>query len=105
MIGLSVRIIAIKTLKKRFSFQLNTQDQIIQTGIYKYIRHPSYIGTLTMILGLCFVHLICAVMYISLLFFLARAINEEQILRYNPQYKEYMQKTGMFLPKLKKQKG
>jgi protein-S-isoprenylcysteine O-methyltransferase Ste14 len=103
-IGLLIRIIAMRTLKRCFSLQLNSQLNIITTGIYKYIRHPSYIGTLLIILGLSIIYIPLAVIYLAFIFFLSRAINEEQILSSNIDYIEYQKKTGMFIPKFNKKK-
>ena len=42
--GLSIRWVSIHTLKKYFTANLTIQEdhKLITTGIYKYIRHPSY---------------------------------------------------------------
>jgi protein-S-isoprenylcysteine O-methyltransferase Ste14 len=74
----------------------------IQTGAYKFIRHPMY--TSIMILGLMLVlsnpQFLNTIIYIILLYILdAKATYEERfLLKLHPTYKEYTQKTSKFLP-------
>lgn len=101
IIGFIIRFYAIRCLKKKFSFELNMQIEIVKTGAYKYVRHPSYVGSIMIIAGLSLLYMPLAITYLAIAFFLARAINEEQILSINPEYKEYQKKTGMFLPRIR----
>jgi len=52
--GMIIRFIAIKTLGKLFTVDLsiNENHELIVNGIYKYIRHPAYTGSLLSFLGL-----------------------------------------------------
>jgi protein-S-isoprenylcysteine O-methyltransferase Ste14 len=52
--GLAVRIYSILTLKQFFTYSVTTvEDQkIIETGLYKLIRHPGYLGQLMIFLGI-----------------------------------------------------
>jgi protein-S-isoprenylcysteine O-methyltransferase Ste14 len=54
ILGLIIRWIAILTLRKYFTVDVAVQSgqKIIQKGVYKYIRHPSYTGSLLSFLGL-----------------------------------------------------
>lgn len=99
-VGIAVRIISIRTLKSNFSFELRKRNKIVKNGIYKYIRHPSYTGSLIAIFGACLIHSMLGIMIISLAFFLARIANEEQLLSLNEDYVEYKKKTGMLLPRI-----
>ena len=103
-VGLFMRLIAIKSLKGNFSLQIKQPEKIITTGIYRLMRHPSYFGSLMIILGLGLINEIMAIMAISFFFFLARIVNEEQILDCS-EYREYKKRTGIFWPKLKRKKG
>lgn len=51
--GMILRFIAIKTLGKYFSVDLSIHDnhELIRKGLYRYIRHPSYTGSLLSFLG------------------------------------------------------
>jgi len=102
VLGIIIRLIAIRQLKRSFSFQLRMPARIMKKGIYKYVRHPSYIGSILIIAGLSLLYLPLAVTYLAFAFFLSRAINEEQILKQDGSYLNYIKKTGMFLPKLRR---
>lgn len=54
MIGIVFRWMAIQTLGKFFTLQVLIKDdhQLVRTGFYKYLRHPSYAGALLAHLGL-----------------------------------------------------
>src|SRR5215471_16918896 len=52
--GITIRWVAIHTLGKYFTgtVVIKTDHRLIQTGIYKYVRHPAYTGALLAHLGL-----------------------------------------------------
>jgi protein-S-isoprenylcysteine O-methyltransferase Ste14 len=52
--GLIIRISSILTLKQYFTYSVaRVEDQvIIETGLYKTIRHPGYLGQLIIFLGI-----------------------------------------------------
>jgi len=52
--GITIRWVAVYTLGKYFTgtVVIKTDHQLIQTGLYKYLRHPAYTGTLLAHLGL-----------------------------------------------------
>lgn len=54
MAGLAIRWIAILTLGKFFTVDINVakDHRIIDSGIYKFVRHPAYTGSLLSFLGL-----------------------------------------------------
>jgi protein-S-isoprenylcysteine O-methyltransferase Ste14 len=51
--GMILRFIAIKTLGKFFTVDLSIHDshKLISKGLYKYIRHPAYAGSLLSFFG------------------------------------------------------
>lgn len=51
--GLIIRIYAINTLKQHFTFQVTKIEnhKLIETGLYKMIRHPGYLGQLLIFIG------------------------------------------------------
>ena len=53
IIGMIIRFIAIITLGKFFTVNLDIQGnhRLINTGLYRYVRHPSYSGSLLSFLG------------------------------------------------------
>lgn len=79
-------------------------SQVIQTGPYRFIRHPIYTANLLQLLGL-FVATgslwLLLNFCILLSYYLPTAILEERKLRMRlPDYEDYFQNTGRFLPKL-----
>jgi len=74
---------------------------IVDTGVYRYIRHPIYVGDLALLVGLelalnswlvaAAVALIPAVLW--------KAIQEENVIRRSlPGYEDYCQRTNRFIP-------
>ena len=54
IVGLIIRINSILTLKQHFTYTVTEieKHEIIETGLYKYIRHPGYLGQLIIFLGI-----------------------------------------------------
>lgn len=105
VIGLVLRFICIKTLKKNFTLALGIPEEIVQSGVYKYIRHPSYLGSLIMILGWSLISPVLGIMQIAFSFFLARIFEEEKKLCIKKDYFEYRKNTGMLIPKIRRHNG
>jgi protein-S-isoprenylcysteine O-methyltransferase Ste14 len=106
VLGVVFRWYAIQILGKYFTFQISTQREqiVVQKGPYRFIRHPSYTGTLiTMFgLGLAFTNwssLVC-LLIAGLIGYSYRAHVEEAVLisELGDPYKEYMQRTKRFIP-------
>lgn len=80
----------------------NSQVELVETGLYKHMRHPIYSGVLMGAMGVALAHGHLAVLLIALamvVFFTYKARYEESLLRVTyPQYRAYMQRTGRFLP-------
>lgn len=53
-LGLTIRILSILTLKQYFTYSVAKVDdhKLIQTGLYKVIRHPGYLGQLIIFIGI-----------------------------------------------------
>lgn len=54
VIGFIIRIHSIRTLKQYFSYSVAKieNQKIIETGLYKFIRHPGYLGQIIIFLGI-----------------------------------------------------
>lgn len=54
LVGFIIRYVAIYTLKRFFTFDVHVEQnhQLIQSGLYHWIRHPAYLGTLLIIAGI-----------------------------------------------------
>jgi protein-S-isoprenylcysteine O-methyltransferase Ste14 len=104
--GLIVRWIAIVSLKHQFTVDVSiTKDhRIINTGIYRVVRHPAYAGSLLSFfgLGLCFAnYLTILIMFPPICSaFLYRIHVEERALRDNfgDEYANYCASTKRLIP-------
>jgi protein-S-isoprenylcysteine O-methyltransferase Ste14 len=54
LIGLIIRIQSILTLKQYFTYSVAKVEnhKLIDTGLYKYIRHPGYLGQVLIFIGI-----------------------------------------------------
>lgn len=52
--GMLFRLYCVRMLGKYFTVQITVKDdhKLIDTGVYKYLRHPSYTGSLLSFIGL-----------------------------------------------------
>ena len=106
LLGIALRWYAIRVLGRNFTpvVAVRSDQQIVQAGPYRYVRHPSYSGALLSVVGVGFaltnwlsllVLLICA-----LPGFLYRVHVEERALRetLGQPYADYMRHTRRFIP-------
>ena len=107
-IGLIIRWNAILKLKKSFTVHVSIAENqnIIQSGIYKHIRHPSYLGSLLSFCGLGIVFnnwLTFAIIFIPIfLSFIYRIQIEEKLLSqvFGTEYTQYCKKSWKLIPKV-----
>jgi protein-S-isoprenylcysteine O-methyltransferase Ste14 len=54
VIGLLIRIYSLRTLDQYFTYQVTKLEnhKIITSGLYKFIRHPGYLGQLIIFIGI-----------------------------------------------------
>lgn len=81
------------------------KEQLVTWGIYRYIRHPQYIGLLLMTLGqlIQWPSIIAAVLWPGLVVLYTRlSVKEEQTISkiYGKDYFAYSKTTGRFLPNI-----
>lgn len=52
--GVTIRGVAVATLKKQFTLNVSIveQHELVETGMYRVIRHPAYLGYLVSLLGI-----------------------------------------------------
>jgi protein-S-isoprenylcysteine O-methyltransferase Ste14 len=104
--GLVVRWVAILTLKSQFTVDvaITEHHRLVTQGIYRYLRHPSYSGSLLSFLGLG----LAFANYVSLLAifipicaaFLHRIKIEERVLtdNFGTEYRNYCSSTKRLIP-------
>lgn len=104
--GVVVRFTAIRTLGKFFTVNLaiDNEHRLIDKGFYKYIRHPSYTGSLISFLGLA-VYLnnwisLPVILTPIISVFIFRINIEEKLLMQQPglNYGEYINRTKRLIP-------
>ena len=108
VVGLIIRWIAIISLRYQFTVDVSISDNqnLIQEGLYRFIRHPAYAGSLISFfgLGLCFPnYLSFAIIFFPILFaFLYRIRIEEKALydRFGDRYAQYCKQTKKLIPKI-----
>jgi protein-S-isoprenylcysteine O-methyltransferase Ste14 len=108
VIGFIVRIHSILTLKQFFTYSISKVEnhKIIETGLYKFIRHPGYLGQLIIFIGMS----ISISNWLSILFmmipvtlgFLYRIKVEEKFMveQLGEDYLNYQERTNRIIPML-----
>ena len=106
VIGLLIRIHSILTLKQFFTYSVSKVEnhKIIETGMYKFIRHPGYLGQLIIFLGISF----SISNWFSILFmmlpvaigYLYRISIEERFMseQHGEDYRIYLARTKKIIP-------
>jgi protein-S-isoprenylcysteine O-methyltransferase Ste14 len=84
---------------------LERTTSLVTTGLYRYIRHPMYSSLLFLAWGVFFKHPdllngLFALLASVFLFATARVEEREDIRFFGPAYAEYIQRSGMFLPRI-----
>jgi protein-S-isoprenylcysteine O-methyltransferase Ste14 len=104
--GLIIRWIAILTLRKFFTTNVAIQSdhRIIKSGLYRFVRHPSYSGSILSFLGLGLVlcnwmSMIVLVVPITIAFLKRIRIEEEALYStFGEEYAIYCNSTRILLP-------
>jgi protein-S-isoprenylcysteine O-methyltransferase Ste14 len=104
--GVFFRLLAIRTLGRHFNLavEVDKEQTIVQTGPYKYIRHPSYTGAFFTLIGLGIaLNSWVAILLLFLMFWIMygyRIRIEEQALleHFQTEYERYQKRTWRILP-------
>ena len=80
-----------------------SEEGLIQTGLYAYVRHPLYIGTILFVLSIVFLFPLVSlgIFFISMLLYLPIGIHFEEkklIREYGQSYIDYRQKVKSLIP-------
>jgi protein-S-isoprenylcysteine O-methyltransferase Ste14 len=107
-IGLLIRIYALLTLRQFFTYSVAKVEnhQIITTGLYKYIRHPGYLGQLIIFIGIAasmsnWLSILLMMIPVTL-GYLYRIRVEEKFMteELGEDYKNYQEQTKRIIPLL-----
>ncbi len=104
--GFLVRVIAIRTLKEFYTRTLKIQSgqNLVGTGMYKYIRHPGYVGSILQWLGAGIasnnIIVLSLITLTTLTVYHYRIISEEKMLTegFGNIYKDYVKRTKKLIP-------
>lgn len=107
LLGVALLAWAQATLGRLWSAQLQLREEhrLITSGPYRRMRHPLYSGLFAYVAGIAFVsaNWMYAVMALLVIFGMSfRTPREEQLMidKYGDEYRQYMQRTWRFFPKL-----
>jgi len=107
--GLMVLGLAYQVLGQldRPAIEVLDKHELVTSGPYSRVRHPVYTGAMLMVLGvtMLFLNLVLVVGFLAMVgIAYRRAVLEEELLAsedgFGQAYRDYMLKTGRFLPKL-----
>ena len=106
IVGLIIRINAITTLKQHFTYTVTAIEhhELIETGIYKYLRHPGYLGQIIIFIGISTSlsnWLSILLMMIPVLFgYIYRIRTEERFMaeQLGQKYLDYQKRTKRLIP-------
>jgi len=84
-------------------YQFEKTDELIDTGIYKFIRHPLYSSLLFLTWGICLKNLSSLLIIISVIssiciFITSLRDEKECIVFFGDKYIDYMNRTKRFVP-------
>lgn len=106
-------IVGVLLLKKKGKSDQNRNDEtlfsfektaeLVETGLYRYIRHPLYGSLLFLAWGIFLKHmtvsLLFVVLFSSVMLYLTARMDEKECIAYFGEiYRAYMKKTKMFIP-------
>lgn len=106
--GAAVQLVAQRTLGRQYSMYVTLRNghQLIQTGIYRRIRHPIYLGLILNIVGvaLAFRSLLAIPLFVLAAAFVAWRIRREDAMldrEFGADFARYRHRTKRFFPYLR----
>ncbi len=108
VIGLVIRIHSILTLKQFFTYSIAKVEshKIVETGLYKFIRHPGYLGQLIIFIGISvsisnWLSILVMMIPVSLGFLYRIKVEEKFMIdQLGEDYKNYQERTKRIIPML-----
>lgn len=107
LIGIVLELVSDAQMRKFKKMRTNNQE-IINIGLWKYSRHPNYLGEILFWYGLSFVYILSnlsswyliggAILNTLLFLFISIPMSEKHLREYKTNYDEYHKKTRMLLP-------
>ncbi|MFT5891395.1 MAG: protein-S-isoprenylcysteine O-methyltransferase Ste14 [Dokdonia sp.] len=106
VVGCIILLTAVLQLNKNLSPfpSPKSGSQLIQNGLYKYIRHPIYTGILTLLSGYSLYatsgYKLLITLLLLVLFIFKSSYEEKRLTLTFKSYSKYKKTTGRFLPKI-----
>lgn len=106
ILGLIIRINSILTLKQQFTYTVTKIEnhELIETGLYKVIRHPGYLGQLIIFLGISvslsnWISILSMILSV-LIGYIYRIKTEEKFMieQMGDKYIDYQKRTKRLIP-------
>ena len=106
IIGISIRVWAIRTLGTHFTatVTLTKDHQLVRSGPYQWVRHPSYLGAFMAIVG-CPIFLnawwatLVAILSMTIAYYVRIGVEEKMLSAYfGNQYQDYKKDTKRIIP-------
>jgi protein-S-isoprenylcysteine O-methyltransferase Ste14 len=105
--GIVVRLLALMKLGRQFSAYVTLQDehQLVQSGIYRRIRHPLYLSLLLAAPGFALIFsslLVWPILMVTAAFVAGRIRQEDRLLasRFGIEFEKYRRRAGRLLPRI-----
>jgi protein-S-isoprenylcysteine O-methyltransferase Ste14 len=104
--GIILRVVSVVTLRTYFTVTVQTikDHQLIQSGVYKHLRNPSYTGLLFISVGIAFslcnfIAIICSLLICTICLHVRIKV-EEKVLReqFKKEFDAYCSKTYRLIP-------
>lgn len=107
IIGLTVVVAALWKLNRNLTPFPTPKpgSQLVQTGLYKWVRHPIYTGIIISVFSVATAlgspHKLLVSAFLLFLFYLKTQYEEKRLSQQYAGYAQYIKKTGRFFPKLR----
>jgi protein-S-isoprenylcysteine O-methyltransferase Ste14 len=102
--GHAISVWALFHLRRCFGI-LTEVRRLVKTGPYRFVRHPLYVGENFAAIGFCFMFPSWFNIGVTTVFLLNQRLRahfeEQKFLQTIPDYKNYMEQAGAYLPRLK----
>ena len=104
--GFAIRFTAMRALARHFTHRVTilSGHSLIRTGIYRFIRHPAYLGQLMMMVGIgtalanIYAIVLAPLPVVAALFIRIRIEERALAQHFGPEYKAYCEATSRLLP-------
>jgi len=105
LLGIALVLVGWRKIHQEYWRMEAEEGKLVQTGIYRHIRHPQYIGFFLITFGMMleWVTIPLLILYVLLLvlyYRLAKREEADMVKEFGEEYIEYKKRTKMFIPHL-----